>query len=480
MTCFLSDRVPGKDELLFVPLGGTGEIGMNLNLYGHAGKWLMVDLGVMFRDKSAYGLEVIMPDPVFIAERSGDLAGLVLTHAHEDHIGAVPYLWPRLRCPIYATPFTASVVARKLKQAGLDRRAPITELPMSSKFDVGPFAIELVTLTHSIPEPNAVVIRTPLGTIVHTGDWKLDPDPLVGRCVDEATLVDVGQSGVLATICDSTNALVAGRSGSEADLRKSLVELVGRFDQRVVVGCFASNIARLETLSHVAETNGRHAALVGRSLWRMHDAARENGYLANTPAFLTANEASYLPRDKVLLICTGSQGEPRAALPRIAAGHHPEIVLDAGDTAIFSSRIIPGNEAAIERLQARLREQGIAVIATDDEFVHVSGHPARDELRQMYRWLNPHVAIPVHGEPAHLDAHAGLARDCGVPNVLRIENGDMVRLAPGPARVIGSVSTGRLGVERGRLVPLASDIAPLDNGARWRVDAAPDLAEAGE
>ena len=458
MTDFLADGVPGADELLFVPLGGTGEIGMNLNLYGHAGKWLMVDLGVMFRDKAAYGLDVIMPDPSFITERRGDLAGLVLTHAHEDHVGAVPYLWPRLRCPIYATPFTASVATRKLRKAGLARQAAITQLPMSSKFEVGPFAIELVTLTHSIPEPNAVVIRTPLGTIVHTGDWKLDPEPLVGPSADEAALASVGESGVLATVCDSTNALVDGRSGSEAELRQSLMELTGRFKQRVVVGCFASNIARLETLAQVAAAHGRHAALVGRSLWRMHDAARENGYLANTPTFLTPNEASYLPRDKVLLVCTGSQGEARAALPRIAAGHHPEIKLNAGDTAIFSSRKIPGNEASIERLQLRLRAMGVEVIATGDEFVHVTGHPARDELTQMYRWLRPQVAIPVHGEPAHLDAHAALAHDCNVPNVLRIENGDMVQLAPGPARVVSSIQTGRLGVERGELIPLAKDI----------------------
>ncbi len=476
MTDFLPGGAPGAEELLFVPLGGTGEIGMNLNLYGHAGKWLMVDLGVMFRDKAVYGHDVIMPDPDFISGRRGELAGLVLTHAHEDHIGAVPYLWPRLRCPIFATSFTISVVTRKLRQAGIAKQAGITKLPMSSRFDVGPFAIELVTLTHSIPEPNAVVIRTPVGTIVHTGDWKLDPDPLIGPSADEQALIDVGKSGVLVTICDSTNALVAGRSGSEADLRQSLVDLIGRFEQRVVVGCFASNIARLETLAHVAEANGRHAALVGRSLWRMHDAARENGYLSDTPTFLTPDEASYLPRDRVLLICTGSQGEPRAALPRIAAGHHPEIALDAGDAAVFSSRIIPGNEAPIERLQTRLREMGIEVIATGDEFVHVSGHPARDELIQMYGWLRPQVAIPVHGEPAHLDAHVALARDCKVPNVLRIENGDLVKLAPGLAQVVGRVPTGRLGVERGKLVKLAPNIVPASVAARREKD----LAEVGE
>jgi ribonuclease J len=455
-----TNLTPGIDELMFLPLGGTGEIGMNLNLYGHAGKWLMVDLGVMFRDKSSYELDVIMADPSFISERRDDLAGLVLTHAHEDHIGALPYLWTWLRCPIYATPFTASLVARKLREAGLAKKAKITEVPMSGKFDVGPFSIELVTLTHSIPEPNAVVIRTTLGTVVHTGDWKLDPDPLVGPTVDENALIDIGKSGVLATVCDSTNALVEGQSGSEGDLRRSLVDIIDRFEQRVAVGCFASNVARLETLAFAAEANGRYAALVGRSLWRMHDAARENGYLADVPAFLTPKEAGYLPRDEVLLICTGSQGEARATLPRIAAGRHPEIILEEGDVAIFSSRIIPGNEKSIDRLQARLIQMGVEIVTTEDEFVHVSGHPAREELRQMYQWLRPHIAIPVHGENPHLDAHTMLARDCQVPNVLRIENGDMVQLSPGRAHIAARVKTGRLGVERGQLVQLEPAVTP--------------------
>ena len=466
MTELHTVSTPGDDELVFLPLGGTGEIGMNLNLYGHAGKWLIVDLGVMFRDKSSYELDVIMADPSFISERREDIAGLVLTHAHEDHIGAVPYLWTWLRCPIYATPFTASLVARKLREAGLAKKAKITEVPMSGKFDVGPFSIELVTLTHSIPEPNAVVIRTSLGTVVHTGDWKLDPDPLVGPTADEETLINIGESGVLATVCDSTNALVEGRSGSEADLRRSLIDIIGRFEQRVAVGCFASNVARLETLAIAAEANGRYAALVGRSLWRMHDAARENGYLTDIPDFLTPKEAGYLPCDEVLLICTGSQGEARATLPRVAAGRHPEITLEKGDAAIFSSRIIPGNEASIRRLQTRLMQMGVDVVTAEDEFVHVSGHPAREELTQMYQWLRPHIAIPVHGEHAHLDAHAGLARECQVPNVLRIENGDMVKLAPGRAHIVSRVKSGQLGVERGQLIQLEPDAEPSREKAR--------------
>jgi len=457
---------PGVDELVFLPLGGTGEIGMNLNLYGHAGKWLIVDLGVMFRDKSSFELDVIMADPSFISERRDDISGLVLTHAHEDHIGAVPYLWGQLRCPIYATPFTASLVARKLREAGLTNKAKITEVPMSGKFNVGPFSIELVTLTHSIPEPNAVVIRTSLGTVVHTGDWKLDPDPLVGPSVDEEALINIGKSGVLAAVCDSTNALVEGRSGSEGDLRRNLVNIIGRFEQRVAVGCFASNVARLETLAIAAELNGRYAVLVGRSLWRMYDAARENGYLTDIPKFLTPKEAGYLPRGEVLLICTGSQGEARATLPRIAAGRHPEITLEKGDATIFSSRIIPGNEESIEQLQTRLIKLGVKVVTADQEFVHVSGHPAREELRQMYEWLHPQIAIPVHGEHAHLDAHAMLARDCQVPNVLRIQNGNIVKLAPGRARIIGQVRSGRLGVERGQLTQLRPDAVPFHKKTR--------------
>src|SRR5579883_516020 len=335
------------DELAFLALGGVGEIGMNLSLYGYGGRWLMIDCGITFADDTMPGVDVIMPDPAFIAERASDLAGLVLTHAHEDHIGAVPYLWERFHCPVYATPFTAAVLRQKLIEAGLEHRVPITEVPMSGRFSVGPFEIELVTLTHSIPEPNAVVLHTPLGTVLHTGDWKFDRDPLVGEPSDVAALRRLGDKGVLAMICDSTNALKPGESGSESDVRKALIDLVGRCEKRVVVACFASNVARLESAVAAAVAHDRHAALVGRSLWRIEHAARETGYLKDAPPFLTDEEAAYLPREKVLLICTGSQGEPRSALARIAEDDHPQIVLEEGDTVIFSSRIIPGNERAI-------------------------------------------------------------------------------------------------------------------------------------
>jgi ribonuclease J len=454
----LNTAIWGRNELLFLPLGGAGEIGMNLNLYGYDGKWLMVDLGVTFGDDSVPGIDVVMPDPTFIAERRDDLIGLVLTHAHEDHIGAVQYLWRRLRCPIYATAFTASVLRRKLAEAGLEREARITEIPLSGSFTLGPFQIELITLTHSIPEPNALVIRTPAGVVLHTGDWKFDADPLVGPVADEAALRRVGAEGVLALIGDSTNVFRPGEAGSEAAVRDSLIELVGQFDQRVAIACFASNVARLESVAAAAAAHGRQAALVGRSLRRMDEAARENGYLHDTPPFLSEADAADLPDDEVLLLCTGSQGEPRAALARIAHGQHPNIMLEQGDAVIFSSRIIPGNEKSIGRLQDQLVRLGVEVLTEQTHFVHVSGHPARDELARMYAHVRPRVAVPVHGELRHLVEHAKLALDCQVPASLVVENGSVVRLGPGEPAVIDRVPSGRLGLDGNRLVPLGSTI----------------------
>jgi len=452
----IGDQSNRPDELVFLPLGGAGEIGMNLTLYGYGGEWLMVDCGVTFADDSMPGLDVIMPDPDFIAARSDRLAGLVVTHGHEDHIGAIPYLWKRFRCPVYATPFARALLYEKLVEAGLQNEIAITEVPLSGKFTVGQFEIELITLTHSIPEPNAVVIRTPLGTILHTGDWKLDPDPLVGATTDEAALRQLGEEGVLAMVCDSTNALRAGHSGSELAVRDSLIDLVGRYQQRVAVACFASNVARLESIAAAAVAHDRHVALVGRSLWRIYKAARDTGYLQDTPPFLSEDEAGYLPREKALLICTGSQGEPRAALSRIAQGDHPHVVLDAGDTVIFSSRIIPGNERSIGRLQNQLARRGIVIVSEQDHFVHVSGHPAQDELTHMYQMVRPRIAVPVHGEARHLIAHAQLARDCQVPETVIAQNGAMVRLAPGPATVIDNVAVGRLVADGKQLRALGS------------------------
>jgi ribonuclease J len=445
------------DELAFLALGGVGEIGMNLSLYGYAGRWLMIDCGITFADASLPGVEVVMADTSFIAERSDTLVGLVATHAHEDHIGAIPYLGPRLRCPVYATPFTAAVLRLKLVEAGLEHEVPIIEVPLSGKFTVGPFELELVTLTHSIPEPNAVVLRTPLGAVLHTGDWKFDADPLIGPGSDMAALERLGDAGVLAMVCDSTNAMRAGEAGSEAEVRRSLVDLVGRCRNRVVIACFASNVARLESAAVAAAAHDRHVALVGRSLWRIEHAARETGYLKDVPPFLTEEEAAYLPRDKVLLLCTGSQGEPRSALVRIAEDDHAHIVLEGGDTVIFSSRVIPGNERAIGRLQNLLVGLGVEIITDHDHFVHVSGHPAQDELQRMYRAVRPRIAVPVHGEARHLLAQARLAEECGVTQTIVTRNGEVVKLAPGPAAVIGTVPVGRLAADGKALLDPASE-----------------------
>ncbi|MQP65523.1 MBL fold metallo-hydrolase [Niveispirillum sp. SYP-B3756] len=441
--------------LYFLPLGGSGEIGMNLNLYHHAGKWLMVDLGVSFADETTPGIEIILPDTSFIEERLGDLAGILVTHAHEDHLGAIPYLWEDLRVPVWCTPFAASFLKAKLTEKGLQNKVPIHALPLGGRAHIGPFDIELISLTHSIPEPNAVVIRTPAGTVLHTGDWKLDPDPVIGLLSNETALQNLGREGVTAMVCDSTNALVPGRSGSESEVRDSFMDLFGQYkDTRIAVTCFASNVARLHSITQAAHAHDRQVALVGRSLWRINDAARENGYLTDLPPFLTEKEAGFLPREKVLLICTGSQGEPRAALSRMATGEHPDVTLERGDVVIFSAREIPGNEKSIGKIQNGLLRRGIKIITADDAFVHVSGHPAREELVQMYQWVRPKVAVPVHGEGRHLAAHAELARGCQVPEVLIPEDGGAIRLAPGPAALVGHVHAGRLCIDGKRIVPM--------------------------
>jgi ribonuclease J len=445
------------DELIFLPLGGTGEIGMNLNLYGFgpasARKWIMVDLGVTFSDGRTPGIDVIMPDTAFIEEHRDDLLAIVLTHAHEDHIGAVAHLWPRLRCPIYATPFTAELVRAKLMEAGLESVVPLHVVELGARFDLGPFDIEYVTLTHSIPEPNALAIRTKLGMVLHTGDWKIDPNPVVGDDIDSKRLAEIGDEGVRAIVCDSTNVFTPGEAGSEADVAASLTELIAELDGRVVVTTFASNVARLESVIRAAEANDRHVVLAGRSMFRMIAAARETGHLKNLPPFVDAEDAGFLPRDKVLFLCTGSQGEPRAALARIASNNHRDIALGSGDTVIFSSRIIPGNDVSIFEMQNDLARSGVRVITEKDHFVHVSGHPCRDELAAMYQWIKPEVSVPVHGEARHLLEHAALAKELQVPESLVLENGDMVRLAPGAATVIDEVPNGRLVLDGNVLVP---------------------------
>lgn len=452
-----SDFPKGLDQgLWFVPLGGAGEIGMNLNLYACDGQWMMVDCGVTFGDDSIPGIDVVMADPSFIVERREKLAGMIVTHAHEDHVGAVAHLWPQLKCPVYTTPFCAAFLEYKLKEAGLDGKVPVTVIPLGGHVDIGPFSVDFLTLTHSIPEPNALAIRTRYGTIFHTGDWKFDPDPLIGDAVDFAALTAIGDEGVLALVGDSTNVFTEGSAGSEGDVRESLIELFGRYTGRIAVGCFASNLARLESIFLAAKANDREVALVGQSLWRIAETARRTGYLSPELTFYEASEASFLPRDKVLYICTGSQGEARAALMRIASGQHRDVVLEAGDVVVFSSRVIPGNEKAISMVQNELAKRNVQIVTSRDHFIHVSGHPAREELRRMYQMIRPRISIPVHGEAMHMRAHAQLAEECQVPQQVLVENGKAVKFSDGRAKVMGTVWSGRMAYEDGEVVPFAS------------------------
>jgi len=444
------------DALYFVPLGGSGEIGMNLNLYGFGPEedreWIIVDCGVTFGDLTTPGVDVITPDHRFITERRRKLLGIVLTHAHEDHMGAVARLWRDLQCPIYATPFTAWLMRDRLAEHNLLGEAPLHEVGLHSRFELGPFDIQLVGLTHSIPEPNGVIVRTPAGLVLHTGDWKIDPDPLIGNVTDTATLEEIGKEGVMAMVCDSTNVFTEGESGSEAEVRNNLINLVGRQHGRVAIAAFASNVARLETAIRAAEANDRRVCLVGRSMHRMIRAAGAVGLLADCQSFIKEEEVRCFPPDKVLLLCTGSQGEPRAALSRIAEGAHRNVTLDTGDSIIFSSRIIPGNERGIFDLMNRLARRGVKVITERDEHVHVSGHPCRDELRQMYAWARPSTAIPVHGEYRHLQEHAALARDLKIPHVLVPYNGAVVRITREGAVIVDKAPAGRMHVDGNFLV----------------------------
>ncbi len=436
------------DELVFVPLGGAGEIGMNLNLYGYGPEarrqWIMIDLGVMFGGDDTPGVDVIMPDPGFIEEHKRNLLAIVLTHAHEDHIGAVGHLWPRLKVPVYATPFTAALVRSKLEEEGILDDVPLHIIPLGGELKLGPFELEFIDITHSIPEPNCIAIRTPLGTVLHTGDWKIDPNPMVGRKTDIDALRRIGEEGVLAAICDSTNVFVPGRSGSESDVAASLEAIIATCKGRVAVTAFASNVARMQSVIRAGAKAGRHVALVGRSMHKISRAAIETGYLKDIPSLIDEESAADLPPHKVLYLCTGSQGEARAALSRIATGEHPHVHLGPGDTVIFSSRVIPGNERLIHQLQNDFAMRGVEVISAEDHDVHVSGHPARDELADMYSWLRPQIAVPVHGEERHLMEHVRLAKSLQIPSALHAPNGSMVRLAPGEPTIFDEAPHGRL------------------------------------
>jgi ribonuclease J len=444
-------------DFAFLPLGGTGEIGMNLNLYRCAGKWLAVDCGIGFGGGDLPEVEVMMADPAFIAERRDRLLGLVITHAHEDHLGAVAWLWRHLRCPVYATPFAAAVLRRKLGEVQLLGEVKLIVVPPGGAIELPPFSMRFMPVAHSLPEAQALAITTPFGVVLHTGDFKLDPHPLVGPPTNEAEFAALGDRGVLAMVCDSTNAMVEGHSGSELEVRRTLAPLVAGLGGRVAVTCFASNVARVESVALAAREAGRSVALVGRSLRNLDAAARGCGYLAQTPPFVAEDDVDSLPDDNVLLLVTGSQGEPRSALARIAADTHPKIALGEGDTVIFSSRVIPGNERAIGLVQDNLVRRGVRVMTADDHHVHVSGHPARDELRRLYELVRPRFSVPVHGEWRHLTAHASLAREMGATPIL-VEDGDILQLAPGQVEVVDSAPTGRLAVDGSRLVPLNGGI----------------------
>ena len=442
-----------NDGLTFLPLGGTGEIGMNLNLYHCQGKWLAIDCGIGFGGSENPEVEIMMADPAFIAERRDQLLGLVITHAHEDHIGAVAHLWRQLRCPVYATPFAVAVLKRKLGEAGLLSEVRIHTIQCGGRFQLGAFDLEFMPVAHSVPEAQALVLRTPFGTVLHTGDWKLDANPLVGPPTDEAAFARLGEEGVLAMVCDSTNAMTDGHSGSELEVRESLDRLIASVHGRVAVTCFASNVARVETVALAAKKAGRQVALVGRSLRNLEAAARDCGYLKTVPVFVPEEDAGSIPDENLLILVTGSQGEPRSALARISADTHPNIAMGEGDTVIFSSRMIPGNERPIMAVQDALVRRGVKVITDDDIMTHVSGHPARSELRTLYRLVKPQIAVPVHGEWRHMAAHAELARAAGSSPIL-LEDGDILRLAPGKAEIVDSAPVGRLALDGNRLVPL--------------------------
>jgi ribonuclease J len=451
-------RSGAEDELVFLALGGLGEIGMNAYLYGlgppDARKWLMVDLGITFPEgEDDPGVDVIFPDLRFIEEERTALAGIVITHAHEDHIGAVIDLWPRLGVPVYATPFTAGMLKTKLAEYGGKLDIPIREVPLNGRFEVGPFDIELIEMAHSIPESSALAIRTPLGLVVHTGDWKLDQTPIIGKPPDESRLAALGDEGVLALVCDSTNAMRDGQSPSERDVAKTLAKIVKAAPHRVAVTTFASNVARVKAVADAARAAGRELVIAGRALHRVIEVAIDTGYLPQGFRYVDQQRVGDYKRSEVVCLVTGSQGEPRAAMARIADNEHPDISLDKGDLAIFSSRTIPGNEKAVGWIQNNLVRMGIDVITDAEELVHVTGHPRRGELRQLYAWTRPKIAVPMHGEARHLKAHADLAREAGVGEVQVAYNGEMVRLAPGPVRIVDDAPVGRLFRDGNLIVP---------------------------
>jgi ribonuclease J len=441
-----------KEELLFCPLGGSGEIGMNMNLYAYGKpenqKWIIVDVGVTFADDSLPGIDLIYPDPGFIIDKKDKLIGIILTHAHEDHIGAIAYVWPKLKCKIYATPFTSVLIKEKFKEKKIDIIPYLEIVSLNGTINLDPFKIEFVTLTHSILEPNGLRIETPAGNIFHTGDWKCDPNPLIGEKVNSDQLKKIGEKGVLAMICDSTNIFSIGRAGSELDVRKSMLKIITRLKKRILVTSFASNVARMETVFYCAQKTKRLISLVGRSMHRIYKAAKQCGYLQNVIEPIDPRDAKKIPRDKIIYLCTGSQGEPKGALNRITNFTHPDVFIEKGDAVIFSSKIIPGNVRKHYNLHNKLLKEGIEVISEETEFVHVSGHPNQEDLKDMYNWIKPKSVIPVHGEHRHMKEQINFANEMQVPFPVQVENGDIVRLSPGDRPyVYDKAPSGRLCVD---------------------------------
>ena len=462
-----------SSDFLFVPLGGSGEIGMNANLYHYQGSWLMVDLGISFPDDTMPGIDVVLPDLSFIEARRDALAGLVLTHGHEDHLGAIPYMWSKLGCPVYGSAFTLALLRRKLAENGKQTDIPLIELGPGTVTDIGAFSVEMVGLAHSIPDPTALAIRCDAGTVLHTGDWKFDSTPGLGEDTDSARLAEIGDEGVLAMVGDSTNAMVEGRTGSEAEAEAGLRDVISAAKGRVAVTCFSSNVARIQSIIRAAAANDRSVAVVGRAIRRAISAAQEVGYLRDLPDFVPEEDINLLPRGNIVILCTGTQGEPRAAMAKIASGVHESVTLDPGDTVVFSSRQIPGNEPAIARVQDGLIRRKINLITDEDAPVHVSGHPSRDEMVEMYGLVRPRIAIPVHGTARHLMAHAELAQSCQVHQTLLPDNGTVIRLggdgrvAGGDAEIIDNVKTGALTHEKGKIVEIQSDMMRARRRMLW-------------
>ncbi len=450
-----------KENLLFCPLGGSGEIGMNMNLYAYGNeenrKWIIVDMGVTFADDSVPGVDLIYPDAGFIIDKKDDLLGIVLTHAHEDHIGSISHIWPKLKCEIYATPFTAVLIQEKFKEKKIDITNYLKIVELNSQIKLGPFEIDFVTLTHSILEPNGLSITTPEGVILHTGDWKVDPNPLIGNKVDEKKLRSIGEKGVIAMVCDSTNVFSPGRAGSEKDVRESLLKIISNQKKRVLVTSFASNVARMESIFYIAKQTKRNISLVGRSMHRIYKAAKQCGYLKNVVEPVDPRDANKISKDRIIFLCTGSQGEPMGALNRIANDTHPDVNIESGDTVIFSSKIIPGNEKKLYALQNSIVKRDIEVITEENAFVHVSGHANREDLKDMYQWVKPRCVIPVHGEHRHIKEHISFAKEMQIPFNLKIENGNIIKISRDKKpEIIDQAPTGKIYLDGNVAVSLDS------------------------